>query len=72
MAKPRKPRDLGQPTVIVRYVDATPEQVMQNRKNIENALDRMWREVRGLHLYNFDWGEKPEGYGEERVVYPQI
>ena len=45
---------------------------MQNRKNIERALDRMWREVYGLHLFNFDWGEKPEGYGEERVVYPQI
>ena len=37
--KKRKERDLGTPTVIVRYLDETPEQVAQNRRCVEAALD---------------------------------
>ena len=39
--KKRKERDLGTPTVIVRYLDETPEQVAQNRRCVEAALDMM-------------------------------
>ena len=70
--KKRKERDLGTPTVIVRYLDETPEQVAQNRRCVEAALDMMWRKTYGLHLTNFDWGEKPEGYGRTRVTHPKI
>lgn len=70
--KIRKERDLGTPTVIVRYLDETPEQVAQNRRCVEAALDMMWRKTYGLHLTNFDWGEKPEGYGRTRVTHPKI
>ena len=70
--KKRKERDLGTPTVIVRYLDETPEQVAQNRRCVEAALDMMWRKTYGLHLTNFDWGKKPEGYGRTRVTHPKI
>ena len=60
--KKRKERDLGTP----------PEQVAQNRRCVEAALDMMWRKTYGLHLTNFDWGEKPEGYGRTRVTHPKI
>ena len=43
--KKRKERDLGTPTVIVRYLDETPEQVAQNRRCVEAALDMMWRKL---------------------------
>jgi hypothetical protein len=43
--KIRKERDLGTPTVIVRYLDETPEQVAQNRRCVEAALDMMWRKT---------------------------
>lgn len=43
--KKRKERDLGTPTVIVRYLDETPEQVAQNRRCVEAALDMMWRKT---------------------------
>lgn len=72
MAKPRKPRDLGTPTVIVRYIPTTPELVEQTRKNFADALDRMYREVYGMRLVKIDWGEKPEGYGQEYVLHPDI
>ena len=44
----------------------------QNRRCVEAALDMMWRKTYGLHLTNFDWGEKPEGYGRTRVTHPKI
>ena len=37
--KKRKERDLGTPTVIVRYLDETPEQVAQNRRCVEAAMN---------------------------------
>lgn len=70
--KPRKPRDLGRPTVRIHYVDATPEEIMQNRKNVEQALTLMLERTLGYHPTKFDWGEKPEWYGKDRVIYPEI
>ena len=60
------------PTVMVRCLDVTPEQLAQNRRCVEAALDMMLRKTYGLHLTNFDWGEKPEGYGRTRVTHPKI
>ena len=56
----------------VEALNLTPEQVAQNRRCVEAALDMMWRKTYGLHLTNFDWGEKPEGYGRTRVTHPKI
>lgn len=70
--KKRKERDLGTPTVIVRYLDETPEQIRQNQKDVENALNEMWGKTYGLHLTNFNWHEKPENYGVPRVSHPKI
>lgn len=67
-----KERDLGTPTVIVRYMDETPEQIRQNQKGVENALNVMWGKTYGLHLKNFNWSDKPDNYGVPRVSHPEI
>ena len=62
--KKRKERDLGTPTVIVRYLDETPEQVAQNRRCVEAALDMMWRKTYVEKSYKGLDGEVQHGLHE--------
>lgn len=63
----RKPRRLGTPTIIVHVMPATPEKVEQTRKDFKRALENMY----GTRL-NVDFGEKPEGYGVDYTMRPQV
>lgn len=73
MAKTRKKRDQGTPTVVVHYLPATPEKVAETRRNLNRALDQMYSEHYGqpVHL-DIDWGEKPDWYGKDYVSHPDI
>lgn len=73
MAKQCKPRDIGTPTVIVRYIEATPEQVEQFRESRRRVIDQMYSEIYGKPMHmNVDFGETPLDYGKTRVLHPDV
>lgn len=58
-------RDIGEPTYMVCYAQATPEKVAKNRLRLEKVLERCYTQINGYPtkctiLYA---DEKPAGYG---------
>lgn len=58
-------RDIGEPTFMVCYAEATPETVARNRAGLKATLERLYTQLNGCPvqcevLYA---AEKPAGYG---------
>ncbi len=71
MARGRKKGDQGTPTVMVIYGTATPEQVMENRRNFEEVLSKIASRREGFPITAtvlWDKG-KPEWYGKTRICH---
>lgn len=70
MPKGRKKGEQGTPTVMVIYGEATPEQVQENRRSLEDTLSKIYSADLGFSVTaTILCGEKPPRYGETRICH---
>lgn len=66
----KRARDLGTPTILVRYVATTPEERAEIRRAQERALSDMASRQLGFPVIaTIDPGDPPEHYGETRICH---